>query len=141
MKLTQKQFNELTGKPSRSKFGNSPTHRVGESGIIKFQSQKEARRYDELMLLVKAGEITDLKLQPQFTLQESYITHEGERIQAIRYTADFSYKKEVVVSPKGHTHPYTTVEDVKGGNATKTAAYKMKKKLMREKFGITIIEI
>ena len=49
-----------------------------------FDSLKEARRYDELLLLQNVGKIRDLKLQRQFTLKESYISAEGERIRAIR---------------------------------------------------------
>lgn len=32
----------------------------------KFPSKREARRYQELVLLAKAGEIDDLELQPRF---------------------------------------------------------------------------
>ena len=77
-----------------------------------------------------AGEIAELKLQPQFTLQESYVTTEGERIRAIRYVADFSYWQ------RGEP----VVEDVKS-RATATAQYKLKKKLMQERFGISVMEV
>ena len=58
-----------------------------------FDSKKEARRYDELMAMLRAGQIRDLKLQPQFTIQEAYTTPEGQRVRAIRYQADFSYER------------------------------------------------
>lgn len=107
--------------------------RIAEDGKkIRFRSKAEARRYDTLMLLLKAGAITELKLQPQFTLQEAYTTPEGKRVRAIRYDADFSYKRE---------DGELIVEDVKGGNATKTRVYAIKKKLLLEKHGITIHEI
>ena len=41
---------------------------------IPFDSQKEACRFGELLLLLKAGKIKDLKLQPEFTLQEAFKT-------------------------------------------------------------------
>lgn len=110
----------------KRKYNNQPTERNG----IKFDSRKEANRYEELMLLLKAGEISDLKLQPQFTLQESYMTPEGERIRAIRYVADFSYTQGSRM----------VVEDVKS-KATATTQYKMKKKLMQERFGISVKEV
>ena len=47
-----------------NKYGNKKAVR---NGII-FDSQKEAARYDQLMLRLCAGEIRDLKLQPEFTL-------------------------------------------------------------------------
>lgn len=110
------------------KYHNQPCEVDG----IKFDSQKEARRYRELMVRFRAGRIRDLKLQPQFTLQESYKTPEGKRVQAIRYVADFSYfdcdlDKDVV-------------EDVKS-KATKTREYEMKRKLMLDRFGIEIREV
>ena len=118
------------------KYHNQPEMRGG----IRFDSRKEARRYDELMLLLRKGEIRDLKLQPQFTLQEAYTTPEGNRVRAIRYQADFSYEM------RDHSPEWTcvawriVVEDVKS-KATKTRVYEIKKKLMRERFGIEITEV
>lgn len=82
------------------------------------------------MVMLRAGIISDLRLEPQFTLQESYITETGERIRAVRYTADFSYRfgNKLVV------------EDVKSA-ATRTKEYLRNKKFMRSKFGIDIQEI
>ena len=77
-------------KAAKRKYNNQPTERRG----IKFDSRKEANRFEELMLLQEAGEIAELKLQPQFTLQESYVTYLGERVRAIRYVADFSYWRQ-----------------------------------------------
>ena len=105
------------GQKAAQRTDNSqPAERRG----IKFDSRKEANRYEELMLLQEAGEIAELKLQPQFTLQESYVTTEGERVRAIRSVADFSYWQ------RGEP----VVEDVKS-RATATAQYKLKKKLMK----------
>lgn len=118
-------------KIEKRKYHNKKAERILENGkVIHFDSQKEARRFDDLLLLWKAGEIYELKLQPQFTLQESYITPEGVRVQAIKYVADFSY----------NTGNGSIVEDVKS-NATKTRVYGLKKKLMLEKFGITVTEV
>lgn len=113
-----------------NKYRNIPDSRNGAEREIKFKSRKEARRYDELMLMLKSGQIHELKLQPQFTLQEAYTTPEGVRVRAIRYDADFSY----------NTGYGLVVEDVKS-KATKTRVYAMKKKLMQERFGISIAEV
>lgn len=134
------------GGKGKSKYNNTPAERSGESANIRFASQKEARRYDELMLMLKAGKIRDLKLQPQFTLQEAYTTPDGKRIRAIRYNADFSYE---CMRPYWYEYSdkcpedgwYLVVEDVKGGKATQTAIYKMKKKMLMEKHGIEVTEI
>lgn len=114
------------------KYHNRPDERETEGGaVLRFDSQKEARRYDELCLLLEAGEIRDLRLQAQFTLQEAYTTAKGVRVRAIRYVADFTYTDR---SGK------LTVEDVKSA-ATRTKTYVMKKKLMQERFGIEIQEV
>ena len=61
-----------------SKYHNRKAARITAAGnILEFDSQKEARRYDELALLLAAGNIRNLKLQPEFTLQEAYTTLEG----------------------------------------------------------------
>ena len=118
---------------SAAKYHNVKAVRVMPNGEERvFDSQKEARRYDELIVLLRAGQIRELKLQPQFTLQESYITAEGNRVRAIRYVADFAY----VWTDTGED----VVEDVKS-KATETRVYKVKKKLMQEKFGISVKEI
>lgn len=49
----------------RGKYGN---RRTVSSGIT-FDSAKESRRHGELLLLVRAGEITNLVLQPKFWLE------------------------------------------------------------------------
>jgi hypothetical protein len=150
------------------KYHNRPDERVVEGGaVLRFDSQKEARRYDELCLLLEAGDIRDLRLQAQFTLQEAYTTAQGVRVRAIRYVADFAYKRKVVIGdpggtrrsgPVGERTPSGTselssadgsegyvawvdeVEDVKS-TATRTKTYVMKKKLMQERFGIEIQEV
>lgn len=119
-----------------TKYHNEPDIR----GRLKFDSKKEARRFDELILLLNAGKIRKLKLQKQFTLQESYITTEGDRVRAIRYVADFFYEKATAPDCTGEIHWLPVVEDVKS-QATKTAQYEMKKKLLQERFGLTITEV
>lgn len=132
MKLAAQTREKAEREQNKRKYNNTPTERIADDGkTIKFPSQAEARRFDELMLLWKAGKIHELKLQPQFTLQESYVTPEGVRVRAIKYVADFSYN-----AGNG-----LIVEDVKGGKATQTRVYKLKKKLMQDRFGITVTEI
>lgn len=124
-----------------SKYHNQKDERAAGSGAsIRFDSRKEARRYDELMAMLKAGKIRDLKLQQQFTLQEAYTTTEGVRVRAIRYQADFTYQKPQFVDRDGEWIWGLVVEDVKS-RATKTRAYAMKKKLMQERFNIEIQEV
>lgn len=68
---------------------------------ITFDSKKEARRYAELKLLLRGGEIRDLRLQVEYELIPKQA---GER--ACNYIADFVYQ-DVRTGE-------TVVEDVKG---------------------------
>ena len=68
-----------------------------------FDSQLEGRRYRELALLERAGEIKNLRLQVPFLLQESF-RKSGKTYRKIEYIADFVYEE------KGQT----IVEDTKG---------------------------
>ena len=88
---------------------------------IKFDSKKEARRYKELKLLEKAGEIKNLQLQPRFTLQESFI-HQGKTERKITYIADFMYEEK---------NGQIVVEDTKG---YRTDVYKLKRKLFLKRY-------
>ncbi|NCE63051.1 DUF1064 domain-containing protein [Pseudoflavonifractor sp. 524-17] len=153
------------GKPA--KYHNKPTERVTPAGaVLRFDSQKEARRYDELAALERAGEIRELRIQVDFTLQEAYTDSEGRRVRAIRYRADFVYWKRKngapakaqhsglcgesasseisELSPRGGSEGYGAwereVEDVKS-RATRTKEYLMKRKLMKERFNIDIQEV
>lgn len=65
---------------------------------IKFDSKAEAERYIVLRTAQNNGEITDLKLQPQFELQPKYINNKGKTVRAITYKADFSY---IIPSSRG----------------------------------------
>ena len=133
-KIATDHLREVTKK---NKYGNTKAVVDG----IKFDSTKEANRYIELMSLWRAEKIRDLKLQPQYTLQESYITPQGERVRAIRYVADFSYERPAFPASTGHVYWLRVVEDVKGGEATKTEKYKIKRKLFAEKYGFEITEV
>ena len=114
------------------KYRNNPTERVTASGaVLRFDSQKEAGRYDQLILRQQAGEIRDLRLQVDFTLQEAYTDQEGRRIRAIRYRADFTYRER---------DGRLVVEDVKS-RPTRTREYLIKRKLMKERRGIDITEV
>lgn len=125
-----------TPKP-KSKYGAVRTTVDG----IKFDSKKEAKRYGELKLLEKVGEIEDLKLQPRFRLLAASTT--GQVMEAARalagirdtlvgeYRADFSY----LDFKRGRI-----VEDVKSP-ATRTALYKWKKRHTEIQYGIEIIEV
>ena len=82
-----------------SKYNNKKT----QIDMYVFDSTKEAKRYKELKLLERAGEINNLELQPHFLLQESFRKND-KTYRKIEYVADFKYIE------KGKL----IVEDVKG---------------------------
>ena len=83
-----------------------------------FDSIAESIRYKELKLLERAGEISELTLQPRFLLQEAFRKN-GRSYRKIEYIADFQYIE------KGKT----IVEDVKG---IQTDVFKLKHKIFEK---------
>lgn len=69
-----------------SKYNNKKT----QIDMYVFDSTKEAKRYKELKLLERAGEISNLELQPHFLLQDSF-NKNGRNYRKIEYIADFKY--------------------------------------------------
>lgn len=118
----------------RNKYGNRKVVRDG----IKFDSEREAARFGELKVLRAMGKIRDLRLQANFTLVEGYKTIEGKRIKPMVYRADFTYERAAEPDRNGTVHWLREVEDAKG---TKTKDYMLKKKLMQDKYNITIREV
>ena len=111
-----------------SKYNN----RRVELGGFTFDSQKEARRYSELKLLVRVGKISDLELQKAFVLAESVkFSGETRAKPAVRYIADFAYIENGVM----------VVEDVKSVATKSLPVYRLKKHLMKSVHGIEIKEI
>ena len=66
------------GSRGNAKYHNERAERAG----VRFDSQKEARRYDELMAMLRAGIISDLRLQPQFTFNNTPISRLVELAEA-----------------------------------------------------------
>lgn len=97
---------------------------------IKFDSKKEANRYQELKLMQRAGIITDLQRQVKYVLIPSQKGDDGRVIERpCTYIADFVYIDE---------NGKTIVEDTKG---YRTSDYKIKRKLMLYIHGVKINEI
>jgi hypothetical protein len=88
---------------------------------IKFDSLKEAKRYIVLKMKLLTGEITYLKLQPEFVLQEGF-RKDGKWHRAIKYRADFRYR-----TVAGET----VIEDTKG---YRTEVFNIKQKLFESRY-------
>jgi hypothetical protein len=107
-----------------SKYGNQ---KIMLDGIC-FDSRKEARRYSALKLLERAGKISDLELQKEYTLIPSQYIGKKCVERAVKYKADFVYQE----------NGKTVVEDTKG---MRTKDYIIKRKLMLYIHNIQIKEI
>ena len=85
-----------------------------------FDSRREARRWTELKLLEKAGEIKDLRRQVKFVLIPTQRDESGKLIEKeCSYLADFTY-----------TDARTGEEIVEDAKGYRTPEYVLKRKLM-----------
>lgn len=120
----------------KNKYSNKKTVVDG----IEFASRKEAQRYYELKLLLRAKKISNLELQKPYELvpvqrEEGTLTAKGKIKQgrvierAVIYVADFVYTDE---------NGKTVVEDTKG---FRTKDYIIKRKLMLWVYNLKIVEI
>lgn len=109
-----------------SKYGN---RKVTLDGLT-FDSVREANRWCELKLLLRAGEIRELQRQVPFVLLPNQKDENGRVIEReVKYIADFTYRD------KNHK---LVVEDAKG---MRTDVYRLKKKLLLYRHGIRIKEV
>lgn len=102
--------------------------------LMHFDSKREARRYMDLWLMQRSGEITNLRTQVKYPLLPKQVHPDGTMERAIDYVADFVYEKD----------GETVVEDSKGFRNTASAAYRvfvMKRKMMLYFHGITVREV
>lgn len=95
-----------------------------KDGDLVFDSRKEYRRWQELLLAEKAGVIKGLRRQVKYELLPRV---PGKWPRPVYYVADFVYRED----------GKEVVEDVKG---YKTDVYKLKKRLMWVVHGIEIRE-
>lgn len=90
-----------------------------------FDSAKEARRYGDLKLLERAGEISALEIQPKFPLKVN------DRL-VCTYKADFAYLTRAGAR---------VVEDVKSEFTRKLPVYRIKVKLLKALTDISVVEV
>ncbi len=110
---------------SRKKQPKYRNKRVCVDGVW-FDSKGEYRRWCDLQLLEKAGEIVQLNRQVRIPLSVSLFPGVEHRVGY--YVADFTY-----YTPGGAY----VIEDFKG---VKTDLYKWKKKHVKAQYGIDILE-
>lgn len=93
---------------------------------VQFDSRKEAARYQELLLLLRAGQIANLKIHPKYPLRVN-----GKHVGY--YYGDFQYDEVSTGKP--------ILEDVKSVATRKLACYRLKKRLVLAIYGLDITEV
>jgi hypothetical protein len=109
--------------PYTNKFGNRKVALTTADGTLKFDSNKEYKRYEALLKLQRDNVIKDLRCQVPFELQPAF-ERDGAKYRQIKYIPDFVYYDNVKQK--------MIAEDVKG---IRTEVYKLKKKLFIYVYG------
>lgn len=109
----------------RGRYPVSPKDQRTLDGIV-FDSKAEKNRYAELKLMERAGEITQLELQPVF---QTFIA--GKPFCRVKF--DFSYWRDHGTR--------RLIEDVKSTGTQKDQAYRLRKKAAELQYGISVVEI
>jgi hypothetical protein len=132
----------MPAPPKKGKYGNTATWVDG----LRFDSKREAARYNVLKVRLRAGDIRRLKCQPRYALCALVIdnadvrdinkgTNSPRRHPVAEYVADFEYEE----SDRGYGGVTwrVVVEDAKGA---RTDLYKLKKRWFEAQYGITVLE-
>lgn len=133
LRLSQAQAADLlrsaAGTSSKSSTGTKFRNRRTTTDSGTFDSAKEARRWGELQLMERAGLISRLERQVPYELAPGVRFLEAKRAQpALRIVVDFRYQEQ----------GQTVLEDTKGGKATQTRAFIIKRHLLLSLHGLHI---
>lgn len=138
-KVQAQQAAQEAKKPEKFKRGNKlhaekVDMTMPDGTLMHFDSKREARRYMDLWLMQRAGEISGLRTQVKYELIPKQVHKDGTKEKGIDYVADFVYEQD----------GETVVEDSKGFRDTSSALYRlfvMKRKMMLYFHGITVREV
>lgn len=135
-RLSAQDFKRLrAGLPQaakKPKYGNQKVSAFDVDGkAITFDSKREAKRWSQLLLRLKAGEIDQLERQVPylFAIGGEFLTYVGSN-RKVKYLLDFRY---VDKETDELVH-----EDVKG---YATPEYRLKQSLMLLFHGIEVLEV
>lgn len=137
MALTGEDLGRLSPKAARQAVDKLRLLQGKKAGR---EEQELFRRQRQLVILQERGRIRELRVHPQFTLRDAYETPDGKRVPAIRHTAAFSYERPTAPDCTGEVHWLLTVEDMRGPG-TKTREYDLRRRLLKERYGVEIREV
>ena len=116
----------------RKKLGLTKRHKYNATKVeldgYKFDSQKEARYYSELVIRKRTHDIFDFVVKPKFILQNDFVLRDGTKIRSIIIEPDF----QII-----HNDYSTEFVDVKGKI---TPDWKLKWKMFKYKFRATNVK-
>lgn len=160
MRMTEKEFKDFMSnnpslsakqeaKKSKSKYRNVKVYEY-EDGFVTtekdtgthgkktatFDSIKEYQRWNELCMLQKSGDISNLERQKNMLIQESFI-YGSKKINAINYKADFSYVNKTGVVIVEDVKPF----DAKSKRYRLTKDFALKWKLLMYKYPDIIFQL
>lgn len=125
---SSRKFHGEISSPRRPKYGNH----AQEAGAEKYRSKRELTRHRELLMLVQAGKIENLRREVPYIVVPSQRRPDGKAEREVKYVADFVYDHFA------NGFRETRVEDVKG---VRTKDYIIKRKLMLKVHRIEIVEV
>lgn len=118
MVLTEAEYAALTGAQPTKRGNKYGAVRTVVDGL-KFDSTGEAERWGELRQMERAGAITDLRRQVAYDLHAP-----GGKVVG-KIVLDYVYTEGGAI----------IYEDYKGGRATMTAVWKLKRRLFESEYG------
>ena len=133
----KQQFKQFGARPQMRRFGESNSGKVPHQKIvangIEFDSKAEHDRYLELLIMQRAGLISELECHPSYEVLPKQETPKGKHnFRPVVYTPDFRYKdkdgKEIV-------------EEVKSEYTRKEKDYVIRRKLLYFTQGIYVEEV
>jgi hypothetical protein len=126
---------KLQSIPQMRRFGESKSGRVNHQRIvangIEFDSKAEHDRYLELLVMERAGVISQLECHPRWEIIPAQKIPGHRQFNAAHYTADFKYIRDGKM----------VVEDVKSSYTREDKAYILRRKLMYQVHGIYVEEV
>ena len=126
---------KIKGIPQIKRMGEASKSRINHQRVvangIEFDSKVDHDRYLELLVMERAGAISELECHPTWELIPTQKVPGKRALRGHRYTADFKYMRDGKL----------IVEDVKSVRSREERDYIINRKLMWMLLGIYVEEV